>query len=240
MLLTLHDVTKRYPRGRRGAERLALRSVSLDLAAGDCVVVWGPQRSGRTTLLEICAGMELPSAGRACFGGHDIAESGALGALGGIGYAHQRFSRMYGVVVEQVAVPLMRSSVSLDEAQSKAATALERVGAADCSELSPDELEPSELVRVAIARAIVTEPRLLLIDAPTAGLSAPERDRIVELLYSLSRREQLCVLMTVDEIAGYSYADRVLSIHNGELRGDAVPAPGRVVELRPGRAEPSA
>lgn len=239
MLLSLRNVTKRYPRGRRGAERVALRDVSLDLSQGDCVAVWGPRRSGRTTLLEVCAGIEAPTEGEILLDGRSVSAASALGLPGGIGYAHRQFSRMYGVVVEQVSMPLLRRAVSPAAAQASAAAALERVGAADCAELMPDELEPAELERVTIARAIVAQPRVLLIDAPTSGLRASERDRLVELLGSLARRDLTAVLMTIDELPGFGCVDRVLSIHDGELRGDAVREPARVVPLRSGRVEPA-
>jgi len=240
-LLQLVDVSKRYARGARASrERIALRAVSLEVACGELVAVWGRRRSGRTTLLEICAGLEKPSTGRVCFAGCDLAERRVIGMQGGIGFAQPHFSRMHGVVVEQVATPLLKTHVRVESAQMRAYELLERVGAADCAELVPDELESSELARVTLARALIMRPRLVLLDAPTSGVTAPERDEIFALLRSLTREDDIAMLMTVDEVPGLaSVADRLLSIGNVELRGETHPAePAPVVPLR--RAEPSA
>jgi ABC-type methionine transport system ATPase subunit len=240
-LLTLAEVSKRYARGRQTSrERIALRWVSLEVAPGEFVAVWGRRRSGRTTLLEICAGLEKPSEGSVCFAGRDLAEQRMVGMREGIGFAQPHFSRMHGVVVEQVATPMLKTHVRVESAQMRAYELLDRVGAADCAELAPEELEPSELVRVMLARALVMRPRLVLLDAPTSGVPAPERDAIFTLLRSLTREEDLAVLMAVDEVPGLAtVADRLLSIGNGELRGETRPAePAPVFPLR--RAEPSA
>lgn len=240
-LLALESVSKRYPRGEQASrERVALRDVSLDIAPGEFVAVWGRRRSGRTTLLEVCAGLEQPSEGVVRFDGRDLARRRMLGKPHGIGMAQPHFSRMHGVVVEQVATPMLKTRVRVEKAQMRAYELLDRVGASDCAEMSPDDLEPSELVRAMLARALTMHPRLVLLDAPTSGMPAPERDTIFKLLRSLTQEDGMAVLMTVDEVQGLSVvADRVLSISGGELRGARSPAePAPVVELR--RAEPSA
>jgi ABC-type methionine transport system ATPase subunit len=240
-LLALTEVSKRYPRGRQASrERIALRSVSLEVASGEFVAIWGRRRSGRTTLLEICAGLEKPSEGSVCFAGRNLAEQRMVGMREGIGFAQPHFSRMHGVVVEQVATPMLKTHVHVESAQMRAYELLDRVGAADCAELAPEELESSELVRVMLARALVMRPRLVLLDAPTSGVPAPERDAIFALLRSLTREDDVTVLMAVDEVPGLAtVADRLLSIGNGELRGETRPAePAPVFPLR--RAEPSA
>ncbi|MBS1868899.1 MAG: ATP-binding cassette domain-containing protein [Actinobacteria bacterium] len=240
-LLTLENVSKRYPRGAQTArERIALRDVSLALAPGEFVAVWGRRRSGRTTLLEVCAGLEKPTEGSVRFAGHDLAHRRLLGKREGIGFAQPHFSRMHGVVVEQVATPMLKTRARVECAQMRAFELLDRVGVAGCAEMSPDELEPSEVVRVMLARALMMQPRLVLLDAPTSGVPAPERDAIFSLLRTLTREAGPAVLMTVDEVPGLAtVADRLLAIGGGELRGATAPAePAPVLPLR--RAEPSA
>lgn len=240
-LLELVQVSKRYARGSHASrERIALRSVSLEIAPREFVAVWGRRRSGRTTLLEVCAGLEAPSEGTVRFDGRDLTERRMLGMRDGIGFAQPHFSRMHGVVVEQVATPLLKTSVRVETAQLRAYELLDRVGAVECAELVTDELEASELVRVMLARALVMHPRLVLLDAPTSGVPAPERDAIFALLRSLTRDDDLAILMTVDEVPGLAtVADRLLSIGQGELRGETrPPEPAEVLPLR--RAEPPA
>lgn len=240
-LLTVQGVSKSYPRGAHTSrERIALRNVSLDVVPGEFVAIWGRRRSGRTTLLEVCAGLEKPSAGTVHFAGCDLAEQRMVGKPEGIGLAQPHFSRMHGVVVEQVATPMLKTRVGVESAQMRAYELLDRVGAASCAEMVPDELEPSELVRAMLARALMMRPRLVLLDAPTSGVPAPERDAIFALLRSLTREDDVAILMTVDEVPGLgAVADRLLSIGNGELRGETRPAePGSVLPLR--RSEPSA
>jgi putative ABC transport system ATP-binding protein len=234
-ILTLERVSKSYARGSSGSrERVTLRDVSLEVAAGEFVAVWGRRRSGRTGLLEVCAGAEKPSEGVVRFLGHDLAERRMLGLEGGIGFAQPNFSPMHGVVVEQVATPLLKTPVKLDTAQLRAFELLERVGAADCAELRPEELEPAELVRVMLARALIMQPKLVLLDAPTSGIPAPERDAFFALLRSLASVDGTAVLMTVDEVPGLSrVADRVLSIGGGVLRGETAPRQAAaVLQLR--------
>lgn len=230
-VLTLEQVSKRFARGAGAArERVALRAVSLELAAGEFVAVWGRRRSGRTTLLELCAGLEQPSAGVVRFLGRDLGERRMLGVEGGIGFGQPNFSRMHGVVVEQVATPSLKARVRLERAQMRAYELLERVGAADCAELRPEELESAELVRVMLARALIMRPRLVLLDAPTSGIPAPERDQVFALLRSIASDEQTAVLMTVDEVPGLArVADRLLSIGGGTLRGEHASAPSASV-----------
>jgi len=240
-LLTLENVSKRYPRGAHASrERIALRDVSLEIAPGEFVAVWGRRRSGRTTLLEVCAGLEKPTEGAVRFAGDDLSARRMIGKPEGIGFAQPHFSRMHGVVVEQVATPMLKTRARVENAQIRAYELLDRMGVASCAEMTPDDLEPSELVRVMLARALMMQPRLVLLDAPTSGVPAPERDAIFSLLRSLTRDADLAVLMTVDEVPGLAaVTDRLLAIGGGELRGATSPAePAAVLPLR--RTEPSA
>ncbi len=234
-LLVLDRIWKRFPRGDRGArERLALRDVSLAIEPAELVAVWGRRRSGRTTLLRVAAGIEQPSEGSVRFDGVDLGRRSALGVPSGIGYCNADFARVIGAsVLEQVAAPLLGANVRALRSQARALDALRRVGAADCAELDPTELGHTETIRVALARALVTNPRLLLVDEPTDGLPPwSERDGTLALLRSIAHRDGTAVLMTVDEATGLSGADRALSIDGGELRGDAPAAGATVVPLR--------
>lgn len=242
-LLVLEEVSMRFRRGRRsGRERVALRSVSLEVAEGELVAVWGGPRSGRTTLLQVAGGVVPPSAGVVRFAGVDLVRRLVLGAPGGIGFASTCFRRVIGdSALEHVAAPLMGCGYGLLAAQSRAFQALKRVEAVACAELDADDLSPAEAIRVALARALTTQPRLLLVDEPLLGVPpARDRDATLTLLRSIAHRDRVSVLMTVGSGTELAGSDRALSIDDGQLRGPLRPEPARVIELRPDRNESSA
>ena len=233
-LFVLEHATKRFTSGQR--ETVALRDVSLELRAGECVAIYGLRRSGRTTLLRVAAGILPLDAGVVRLEGRDLAErtGQALGVE--IGYCSPIFDRAHGgSVVDHVALALLARGAGRTRARAQAEDALERVGASDCAHLDPRDLHVDELMRAGIARALVAAPRLLLLDEPTNGVDVHERDAIVALLRGLADRG-IAVLMTVGEpLAG---PDRVLALDRGELRGDMTPDAEGVLALRPRRVEP--
>jgi ABC-type lipoprotein export system ATPase subunit len=235
-LLSLEWVTKRYPRG--GRERIALRDVWLHVDAGELVAVWGRRRSGRTTLVRVAGGLDRPDEGVVRFDGRDLRQDrdGVLGDR--IGYVRTSFNAAHGErVVDHVALGLLAQRVQLHRARGRADAVLDRAGVAACADLEPHELGTAEAARVAIARAMVAQPRLLLVDEPTKGVDLAERDGILSLLRSIAD-EGVAVLMTVSEATELAGADRALSIADGELRGAAAPADAQVVPLPRARAGP--
>jgi ABC-type multidrug transport system ATPase subunit len=232
MSLVLDRVSKRYPRGERGVhERVALRGVSLEIESGELVAVLGRRRSGRTTLLQVAAGIEPPSEGTVRFAGVDLRDRSALGVEGGIGYCLTTFEAVLGdSVLEHVAAPAMAVRATPD-APARALDQLERAGVAACAAMRVDELDLAETIRVAIARASIMRPRLILLDEPTLGVRLNERDAILALIRSLAEAG-VAVLMTVEEGAGLAGADRALTLDAGELRGETAPVRASVVPLR--------
>lgn len=242
-LLVLDGVSKRLPGGRSGpGERIALRDVSFELDAGELVAVWGLPRSGRTTLLHVAGGVVAPSVGVVRFAGRDLAAAPALGYPGGIALASTCFRPVCGSsVLEHVAAPFMGRGMSVLAAQSQAFKMLRRVDAVACAELDADDLDHSETIRAALARALATDPRLLLVDEPTVGVPpASGRDSILALLRSIAHRDRIAVLMTVGEAVDLEGVDRALTIDDGTLRGPTRSEPARVIELRPDQSESSA
>jgi ABC-type multidrug transport system ATPase subunit len=216
-LLELERVSKRY--GRRPGDRVALRDVSLQIEPGELVAVLGRRRSGRSTLLRVAAGVEVPDEGVVRFAGHNLASGSADVGDGGIGYCQRSFRPGEGrVVLDQIMVRLLARGASPSSAESRAHAALVGAGAEQCAGFEPDDLNGAEAVRVAIARALAGNPRLLVIDEPTKGVDLLERDSILLLLRTLAN-EGVAVLMSTGETPCLSGVDRGLTIGGGELHG---------------------
>jgi ABC-type lipoprotein export system ATPase subunit len=232
-LLALEHVTKRYLRGR--LERVAVRDASLTLEQGELVAIWGARFSGRSTLLRVAAGIESPDEGSVSFEGRDLTRfrNKILGRR--IGYCQTYSSAgQRGLVVEHIAAGLLAQRASPKQARRRGHEMLFRVGAEHCARLECHELDGAERMRVAIAAALVTAPALLVVDEPTSGVELLERDPLLALLRSIAN-EGTAVLMSAADAQGLSGVDRALTIDDGELQGEAKPAPADVVPLR--RAE---
>jgi energy-coupling factor transporter ATP-binding protein EcfA2 len=233
-LLELRDVGKSYAQAQ--AERVVLRDVTLELDGGELAVVWGVRGSGRSTLLRLAAGIERPDAGLVRFAGEDLAGRGGelLGA--GIGFCQTPLPRgEWRSVFDQVMVSLLARGLPPRVASARSAVALDRVGAGACLHVRLADLEAHETVRVAIARVLALEPRLLVIDEPTKGIDQPQRDDILALLRSLAD-EGIAVLASTGESPALAGADRALALGDGQLRGPPRPQLAPVLPLRGGVA----
>jgi ABC-type ATPase involved in cell division len=230
-LLSIKGVTKRRGRGR--IERVVLRGVSLEVEPGEMIAVWGLRRSGRTTLVRIATGMEHPDEGEVVFAERDLAEcrDRVLGSEIGCAQFHLA-PEEGGSVLDQVADGLLARKIAMAQARRQAREALARVGAEECAELSPRELDVGETVRVALARALVVEPRLLVVDEPTNGVDLRDRDPILTLLRGIAN-SGVAVLMTTGDGATLAGVDRVFTLDHGELRGGASQPLASVSPLRP-------
>jgi len=227
-LLQLERVGRRHRQD--GHERVVLRDVTLELDAGELAVVWGLRRSGRSTLLRVAAGIEAPDTGAVRFAGRDLAGGGALG--GGIGYCRRGRGGMEGRdVLDELLLAQLARGTPQPVARSRAFSALERAGAEQCAARTARELDTAETVRAAIARALVLEPSLLVLDEPTAGVDLLARDGILSLLRALAD-EGAAVLIATGEATALSGADRALSLTEGELRGSCAPELATVLPLR--------
>jgi putative ABC transport system ATP-binding protein len=237
-LLSLEDVVKRYRCGAR--ELVIFDGVSLTVESGDLVAVWGERRSGKSTLLRLAAGIERPDAGVVRFDGRDIASMSAderaglllreIGLvstpldLGGLRSARSE------IVLDLVALPLIFDGHSRLHAAAAARHTLAICGAGDCAHAAPYELKAEERTRVALARALVRQPRLLLVDEPAVTQSPGERDSIRRLLHRLTRDLHVSMVVVSEEVKMLAGAPRVLSVGDGQLAsserlGTVVPFP---------------
>lgn len=227
-LLELDGVTKRYRSG--DLDRVVLRDVSLILHPGELTVVFGLRGSGRSTLLRIAAGIEPPDSGVVRFDGRDLAAD-AEEVLGeGIGFCQRSpFSHGSRSALELVIVALLARGVPGARARLTASRALERAGVAHASATSVASLDTDETMRVAIARVLALEPRVVVIDDPIQGVDLLQRDSLLALLRSLAN-EGVAVLASSGESTALSGADQTLSLSDGELRG---PPPSELAPVLP-------
>lgn len=229
-LLELEHIHKRYREGER--ERIVLSDISLQVAAGELVVVWGARRSGRSTLLRIAAGIETPDKGTVRYDGEAISSRTQSKLGSGIGYVQKTLRTSEEQrVLEQVAAALLAKGIDLQSAREQAREALSRAGAERLAEMTVGELRGGEAARVALARALAPAPALVIFDEPAATVELDERDEILALLRGLAA-QGTAVLASTGEPSELAGAHRPLSISDGELRGDSVPGLAPVVALR--------
>lgn len=218
-LLCLDAVSKRYWQGLH--EIVVLDTVSLRVRAGEMVVIWGQRGAGKTTLARIAAGLERPDGGVVRFAGAALTRSRSastpllhreIGWLRRLGAQTSEFR----TVVEHVALPLL-SECSPRKARKHAAAMLQRVGVGDCVDAEWSGLTDGQRTLVAIAHALVREPRLLVADDPTAHLDALQSDAVMRLLRDACDEQGLGVLVTVPDMPEAAYADQVGSLSEGRL-----------------------
>jgi ABC-type lipoprotein export system ATPase subunit len=246
-LLSLRGVAKCY---WRGPQRVSvLQDVSLEVEAGELVAVWGQRRSGKTTLLKLAAGLEEPSDGTVRFGGRELKRLSpsayAKVLREEIGWAKptgpdNRDLRM----LDYVALPLRRKH-DHRTARRRAALELERVGASACAYELWGGLSDSERALVAIAHAIVREPRLVLVDDHPMNLDDLQREEVMGLLRTTAGEQGTAVLVTVPDVSQMAGAHQIHSLSSGRLvgppesersRGNVIALPGIELGRRGGAA----
>jgi len=246
LVVQLENVTKEY--GAGGAASRALADFSLRVEEGEFLSVMGPSGCGKSTLLNLVAGLELPSSGRVLVGGSDLArmsdrELSAL-RLRYIGFIFQSFNLLPRLTVEQnVSWRLGLLGITGRLARDRTAALLEGVGVPPAAwGRLPSELSGGEQQRVAAARALATEPKLLLADEPTGNLDSSSGRMILDLLRAMNEQRRMSVIMVTHDTFAGTYGHRTVRLKDGriireagEMEAAGARAPsedGRVVPLR--------
>ena len=224
-VLDLLDVTKTY--GNGSAALTVLHGIDLSVEEGDYMAVVGPSGSGKSTLLHVMGALDRPTTGRVRLVGDDVTalSDAALSRVRAVrlGFVFQQFFLLDGrSALENVADGLLYQGVRRRERLRRAQSALERVGLADRVRHTPTELSGGECQRVAVARALVHAPQILLADEPTGNLDQASGAAVLELFDSLHADGATIVVVTHDErIAGR--LPRVVSLRDGRVEHDTCP-----------------
>ena len=228
-LVRINGIHKYYT---RGSERIdVLQGVNLDIAPGEFLGLMGPSGSGKTTLLNLIGGLDRPTRGSIAVGEERIEQlsDGALSKWRArhVGFVFQLYNLLPVLTAERnVELPLLLTRLSRSERKARVATALRVVGLDDRQKHYPRQLSGGQEQRVGIARAIVTDPTLLLCDEPTGDLDRKSGDEILNLLQALNRDHGKTIIMVTHDPHAAERATRVLHLEKGVLNGSRVAASG--------------
>jgi lipoprotein-releasing system ATP-binding protein len=219
-VLEARDVQKNFTQGPVTLE--VLRGLNFSASAGERIAIVGASGSGKTTLLQILGGLDRPTTGHVFVSGQDIHElsEDARGMLRNraLGFVYQfhhllpEFS-----AVENVAMPLLIRRTPVAEARDRATEILERVGLGRRLEHRPYQLSGGERQRAAVARALVTEPRILLADEPTGNLDGQNAEGVFELMLELNRERGTSLVVVTHDLRLANRMERVFEIQGGRL-----------------------
>jgi putative ABC transport system ATP-binding protein len=226
-LIELHEVTRRYDEGPP-----ALREVTLRIAPGEAVAILGPSGSGKSTTLNLVAGLDRPSAGTVTVDGVRVDQLGEAASAryrrARIGLVFQFFNLLDDLTVaDNVMLPAQLAGMGRGAAQRRAADLLGRLGVDRHAAAYPGRLSGGERQRVAVARALMNRPALLLADEPTGALDTASGEEVMRLLTELHADGQTIVLVTHDLELARRCATRTVHLLDGRIAADSAMEPVR-------------
>jgi len=219
-LVTVRDLHKVF---QRGGQRIdVLQGVNLDIPQGDFLALMGPSGSGKTTLLNLIGGLDTPTEGSISVAGDriDKLSGGKLSAWRArhIGFVFQLYNLLPVLTAARnVELPLLLTKLSKSERRKRVQVALSVVGLAERMNHYPRQLSGGQEQRVGIARAIVTDPTLLLCDEPTGDLDRKAGDEVLDLLQALNREQGKTIVMVTHDPHAAARAKRTLHLEKGVL-----------------------
>ena len=217
----LENVHKHYELGRTRVP--ALQDVSLAVDKGEFMAIAGPSGSGKSTLLNLVGCLDQPTSGRVLIADQDVSllHDDALSDLRAhtLGFIFQTFNLIPVLsALENVEFPLLfRGGLSGREGRARARQALDEVGLRDFVRHRPDELSGGQRQRVAVARALVTDPLIVLADEPTANLDSATGDSLIALMLEINRREGTTFIFSTHDPKVMSQAHRVVRLADGRV-----------------------
>jgi len=216
----LNNVVKRYRRGRETVE--VLHNLSLEVPEGEFLALMGPSGSGKTTILNLIGGIDRADGGEIIVGGEHLERlsGGQLAKWRShhVGFIFQFYNLMPMLsAASNIELPLLLTNLSRAERKRHVAVALEMVGLSDRAAHKPGEMSGGQQQRVGIARAIVTDPAILLCDEPTGDLDRATADEILSLLTELNRQQKKTIVMVTHDPRAAEYAARHVDVDKGDL-----------------------
>jgi putative ABC transport system ATP-binding protein len=218
--LELRDVVKHYSTAIETIK--AVDGVSLTVSSGEFVALYGPSGSGKTTLLMLAAALSTPDSGSISFDGRRLSElsdrDSALYRRRDVGFIFQAFHLMpHTSALDNATIKLTGDGCTLREGRRRALPWLERVGLAARTGYTPEQLSMGERQRIAIARALANEPRLLLADEPTGNLDSKRSREVLTLMRDICHERGIPGLLVTHDLDAAPFADRVYTLRDGHM-----------------------
>lgn len=222
-LIRIEDLYKDYLTGAGPVH--VLKGVNLSVERGEFLAIMGPSGSGKSTFMNIVGCLDTPTSGRYWLDGQDVAslDTNRLAEVrnNAIGFVFQGFNLLARVSAEDnVALPLLYAGVNRGERRRRALALLEQVGLAQFSHHMPNQLSGGQQQRIAIARAMINEPRLILADEPTGNLDTQTSHEIMDLFAKLNRERGITIVLVTHEADVARYTHRLVRFLDGIIEGD--------------------
>src|SRR5436309_9874660 len=219
-IVTIRELSKIYEQGE--IQVTALNRISLDIQQGEFLSLMGPSGSGKSTLLHIIAGVDRPTTGECRVQGVDVTRLNESQLADWrnqtVGFVFQTFNLIPVLTAfENVEMPLVLTRLASRERRKRVLTALELVGLADRARHLPKQLSCGQEQRAAIARALVTDPSLVVADEPTGNLDSQSAQEVLTILQALSRSAGKTVIMVTHDPKAAAFGSRSIHLEKGEL-----------------------
>ena len=220
-ILEVSGLRKVYTSRLGGSRVEALRNVSFTVEQGEYVAIMGESGSGKTTLLNILAALDEPTAGTVRLDGHELGKirerDAAAFRRDNLGFVFQEFNLLDTFTLEDnIYLPLVLMGMSYEDMRARLLPIARELGLTELLKKSPYEVSGGQKQRAAVARAIITEPKLLLADEPTGALDSGSTDELLRLFAAINRAGQT-ILMVTHSVKAASRAGRVLFIKDGQV-----------------------
>ena len=220
-ILEVQGLQKIYTTRFGGSKVEALKNVNFTVDSGEYVAIMGESGSGKTTLLNILAALDKPTAGQVILDGRDLSQirEGQIAAFrrDNLGFVFQEFNLLDTFTLEDnIFLPLVLAGVSVQEMRSRLEPVAEQLGIGELLKKYPYEVSGGQKQRAAVARAIITNPKLVLADEPTGALDSRATDELLRLFGNINKDGRTIVMVT-HSVKAASHASRVLFIRDGEV-----------------------